>query len=237
MTISFRATFLIGMCTLLIAGVMMFYDRDIKPENAINPVYQKAPMIAFEFAKIPSEINVLFLKKDNVNINKPFIKKMQMLNTIDFAFILSYTVFLMFFSLMVGKQNIEILGYIGAFITLIAGFSDIMENAQLLNILEKIKSSEKYLPELTNLHFWTWIKWGFLGVLMTILLPCLLNVKSSIYTMSIGVLMACGAILGIIAFVSQCSIWISRYTGFIFIPLFPLLIFYSLARWKMWINS
>ncbi len=162
---------------------------------------------------------------------------MQMLNTIDFAFILSYTVFLMFFSLMVGKQNIEILGYIGAFITLIAGFSDIMENAQLLNILEKIKSSEKYLPELTNLHFWTWIKWGFLGVLMTILLPCLLNVKSSIYTMSIGVLMACGAILGIIAFVSQCSIWISRYTGFIFIPLFPLLIFYSLARWKMWINS
>jgi hypothetical protein len=237
MNINFKSTFFIGVCTLLIAGVMMFYDRGIKPENAINPAYQKAPMIAFEFAKTPSEINVLFLEKGGIKLNEPFIKKMKTLNTIDFAFILVYTLFLMFFAFAISKQNVEICGYVGAFITLIVGVSDVMENVQLLNILEKINPSEKYLPELTNLHFWTWIKWGFLSVLMAILLPCLLNGKSSIFTLGLGVLMACVAILGLVASISQCPTWISRYTSLIFIPLFPLLILYAFARWKMWIKS
>ena len=222
---------------MLIAGIMMFYDKSTKPENVINPDYQKAPMIAFEFAKTPSEINLLFLKKDNINLNRLFINKMKTLNVIDFAFILSYVLFLMSFSFVMRKQNIEILGYVGVFVSLIVGISDVMENVQLLNILKKIKSSEKYLPELKNLYFWTWIKWGFLGISMGVLLPCLLKVKNSIFTIGLGILMACVAIVGLVAFISQCPIWISRYIGLIFIPLFPFLIVYSLARWKMWLKN
>jgi hypothetical protein len=216
---------------------MMFHKMNVKPQNNINPAYQKAPLIAFEFAKKPADINALFLQKDGKTINVAFMEKMEFINTVDFGFILSYTLLLAFFSLTISKQNMSGLGYFGVLIAVLVGVGDVFENIKLFEIMEKITPTEDYQPELSSLNFWTWTKWGLLGILMVVLLPCLIKTTSSIYSILLGIVMGIVAILGLVAFITQCPTWISRYTSLIFIPLFPLLIIYSLARWKMWLNS
>lgn len=216
---------------------MMLYKMNVNPQNNINPAYEKAPLIAFEFAKKPADINALFLQKGGKTVNVAFVEKMEFINTIDFAFILSYTLLLSFFSLVISKQNISILGYFGVLIAFLVGVGDVLENIKLFEILRIISPTEDYQPELNNLHLWTWIKWGLLGILMVVLLPCLIKTTSSIYSILLGILMAIVAILGLVAFITQCPTWISLYTGLIFKPIFPLLIIYSLAHWKMWVNS
>lgn len=215
---------------------MIMYKKEIKPQNEINPVYQTKPIIAFEFAKTPAEINQLFFNKDKQVINKAFVDKMKELNYIDFIFIISYSLILLYFSLTIAQNKLAVLGYIGASIAVIVGIADILENFQLLGILDKLKPSESYEPELSNLYIWTWTKWGLISVLIIVVLPCLFRQQSSIFTLALGVIMSIVAILGFVAYFSQCQTWISHYTGSIFL-LFFIIILYSLARWRMWIKS
>lgn len=212
---------------------MMMYKKEIKSQNEINPVYQKKPIIAFEFAKTPAEINQLFFNKDKQTINSDFVDKMKALNYIDFVFILGYSLLLFYFSLTIAQNNLPVFGYIGALIAVIVGIADVLENIQLLGILDKLKLSETYEPQLSNLYIWTWIKWGGISTLVIALLPCLFNAQSSIFTLVLGGLMLIVVIFGIFAYFSQCPTWIARYTSSIFL-LFPIIILYSLGRWKTW---
>jgi hypothetical protein len=238
MNITFKTTFFVGLFTLLIAGFMMFYKTEIKPQNVSNKAYQKAPMIAFEFAETADDINKLFyINKQNEKIpNQEFMDKMDFLNKIDFLFIISYVIFLAFFSISLSKQNIVWLGYLGAFVSVVIGLADVIENVQLLAILKKVNLVATYQPALTLLNTWTWIKWGLLGLIMVILLPCLFRKDSNIYDLMVGTLMVMVAILGLVAFVSKCPNWIAHYTQFIFL-LFPIIILYSLAMWREWIGK
>jgi hypothetical protein len=233
MSVSFKTTFFVGLFTLVIAGVMMFYDKNIKPQNVSHEAYKKAPIIAFEFAETPDDINKLFYVNENSEqkLNKKFIDKMLFINKIDFVFIISYVLFLALFSLSISRKNKIQIGYLGAIISGIVGLADVMENVQLFSILEQLDLSATYQPALTSLNVWTWIKWGLLGVLMVVLLPCLFRKNSGYFDYILGFLMLCVALSGVVAFVSQSPVWIARYTQFIFL-LFPVIILYAFVAWR-----
>jgi hypothetical protein len=233
MSISFKTTFFVGLFTLFVASVMMFYDKGTKPQGVSDEAYRKAPMIAFEFAETSEDINKLFYvgRNNERKRNEKFIDKMLFLNQIDFVFIVSYVLFLAFFSLSISIKNKVKMGYLGAIISVIIGLADVVENIQLLTILEKLDLSATYQTELSLLNIWTWIKWGFLGVLMLVLLPCLFRKNSNYFDYILAVLMLGIVFLGVVAFVSQSPVWIARYTQFIFL-LFPVIILYAFVAWR-----
>jgi hypothetical protein len=138
-------------------------------------------------------------------------------------------------SQLIGKlssiKNKVKMGYLGAIISVIIGLADVVENIQLLTILEKLDLSATYQTELSLLNIWTWIKWGFLGVLMLVLLPCLFRKNSNYFDYILAVLMLGIVFLGVVAFVSQSPVWIARYTQFIFL-LFPVIILYAFVAWR-----
>ena len=118
-------------------------------------------IIAFEFAKTIQDINLLF---SGLSANE--IQRIDIGNYIDFGFMLTYSLFLIFLfkkaSIVFNKKWLKV----GILLAMLALFSDILENLILLKItgiyLANLNES-LFSPLLEKLHLITWLKWGTLA--------------------------------------------------------------------------
>lgn len=131
-----------------------------------NPEGYQSFIVAFEFAKTPEQIHVLFN-----GFTAETFRNIDIGNYIDFGFMVTYNLFLIvfFYKASITFNKKWLLAGIPFSVTVL--IADLIENIYLLQITgmytPAITDSE-LIPVLTRLHFITWIKWGGLAVIFAI---------------------------------------------------------------------
>jgi len=130
------------------------------------------PIIAFEFIETKDEIEKL-LAWDNAVQRTDLIDAMRFGIKLDYVFMSAYSLFLGLFCWVcyrISKKRVYLTGVVIAPIVWIA---DGIENLQLLNIMSNLLAEESISFELEFLSIFTWIKWGGIAVIFTVLIPYL----------------------------------------------------------------
>ena len=129
---------------------------------------EKAPegynsvILAFEFVSDEAELREVLSPLSLAEING-----LDMLNKVDFAFMLLYGAFLLSIVIALKKlHNHHWLKYVAGMIMLIV-LSDFLENLQLLNLTELFRSGDISVQgTIDQLALFTWLKWILLAVVI-----------------------------------------------------------------------
>ena len=140
-------------------------------------------IIAFEFAKIPADIQQLFN-----GLNEKIIRNVNIGNYLDYGFMATYTLLLALSSLKFSKEFDKKWLRMGIFLAMLAFIGDFTENIYLLRLSDDFlakASKESFISNLACLHFFTWLKWGGLSVCFAFL--SYLFFKGKWYSKIVGV--------------------------------------------------
>ena len=130
------------------------------------------PIIAFEFIETKDEVEKL-LAWDNTVQRTGLIDAMRFGIKLDYVFMSAYSLFLGLFSWVCYKISQKRMYITGVVIAPIVWIADGIENLQLLNIMSNLLAEESISFELELLSIFTWIKWGGIAVIFTVLIPYL----------------------------------------------------------------
>ncbi len=136
--------------------------------NSFSPPVEKAPegynsvILAFEFVSDEAELREVLSPLSLAEING-----LDMLNKVDFAFMLLYGAFLLSIVIALKKlHNHHWLKYVAGMIMLIV-LSDFLENLQLLNLTELFRSGDISVQgTIDQLALFTWLKWILLAIVI-----------------------------------------------------------------------
>lgn len=165
---------LLAVPLLVLMVLMRLYFPKIAPEGF------QSFIAAFEFAKTPEQIHILFNGFTATDFRNADIG-----NYLDFGFMLIYSLFLFQFFKIATKYFGKKWLVAGIPLTIVVLFADISENICLLQITSiytpEINATE-LLPLLQMLHIITWIKWGGLAIIFALFSIKLMgkNILSSI---------------------------------------------------------
>jgi len=127
------------------------------------------PILAFEFAVSPQEVENLFGEPQS-EYRAAMIAAMDLGNRLDYIYMVLYTLFLLGFSVTCARLNQNPYYYSAALISILVLLGDVMENVQLLGITRKLAEGG-FERELQLLFYFTWLKWGGLALIFLILVP------------------------------------------------------------------
>jgi len=179
------------------------------------------PIIAFEFVQSQSEVSQLFGLSDSPD-QLSMIKAMDFGNRLDYIYMVLYTSFLFFFSLVCAKNTGQRYYYAGSMLSLVILVADALENIQLLRITAKI-TSQDFAKELSLLHCFTWMKWGGITIVFLILAPYFF--KGRIYSKVIGSIGISSFILSVLAYLNRSAL--NELLGLSVVLMFLMMIVYS----------
>ena len=154
------------------------------------------PIIAFEFVETPEEVYQLFGAMNSPE-QQEMVKAMNLVNRLDFVYMLLYSTFLLAFSVKCAEETGSKTCYTGAFTSIVVLAADFLENLQLLGITSKLQT-EGFEQHLAYLRVFTWLKWGGIAVTFLLLLPYL--TKGNLYSKIVGVFGVIPFVLGLLAF-------------------------------------
>lgn len=123
-------------------------------------------IIAFEFAKTPEQIHLLFN-----DFTEEMIRNIDFGNYVDFGFMFTYSMFLILFFKKAAKTFKKKWLYAGIPLSVIVLLADIIENIYLLKITgmySPMVNSDELALVLQKLHIFTWIKWGGLAIIFAL---------------------------------------------------------------------
>ncbi len=146
---------------LLIFTILM---EMLFPVNA--PEGYKSFIVAFEFTKTPEQLYNLFN-----GYTPKTLSRIDSGNTIDFGFMMTYSMFLILFFWKAVKIFHQKWPFWGILLTVIVFFADVSENVFLLRITNLYSyelQGEQLTTALRMLHIVTWIKWGGLAVIFAL---------------------------------------------------------------------
>ncbi len=219
-----------ALLTLMLAIWTALYKRHIKPPNHVST---KQPVLLFEFARSAQDIRALFINQSG-QPTIPFIKKMRFLVRLDYAFIGSYTMFIVFFALEVEKEHSSIVNYIAIAAAIVVGLFDILENIQLLTILDLVQQTphSTFRPQLRRLSVFTWIKWEATVFLMLLFTPFLWS--ENFASRVLVILSFIVLLLGILALrerlLSRLLVWAQRFPLSVLLTFFYFLMYILVIR-------
>ena len=127
------------------------------------------PVIAFEFAAEAEDVIRVFGEANSPE-REEIVRTMSNSTRLDFLFLILYGAFLFTFSITCASMTGNRVYYLPALLSILAPIFDIFENLQLLSIMGQIGSGE-FVSELTYLRFYTWMKWGALALIFSLLVP------------------------------------------------------------------
>ena len=165
---------LLAVPLLVFMVLMRTYFPKVAPEGF------QSFIVAFEFARTPEQIHLLFNGFTTADFRNADIG-----NYLDFGFMITYSLFLFQFFKIGTKYFKDRWLFLGIPLTFIILFADISENICLLRITS-IYTPEINAAELQStlkiLHVITWIKWGSLALIFALFSINLLgrNILSSI---------------------------------------------------------
>jgi hypothetical protein len=190
----FRVAAWIGAALLAVTVVLLA----VLPKHAgVLPQGFRTPILAFEFARTPAEVEALFGPPGSTE-RTALVRATDRGNAIDFLFMAVYSSFLAFFALGVARLAGRRYALV-AVLAPLAAIADCFENFQLFAITSHLGGN--YEEALSKLPVFTWIKWGGLAFSVAWLSPFLLHHRG--IERLTGVLGASTGILAVLAAVSR----------------------------------
>lgn len=162
----FLVSGLVGLAVILTSLVLMTVFPVKAPEL---PQGFFTPIIAFEFIQDREDVNALFGPAGSP-VRENTIRKMDLGNRLDYAYMILYSSFLFIFCLQTYLITGKRWFLLGAFTTFVILAADMLENVQLLDITAMLSTGD-FDEQLRLLHFFTWLKWGGIVAVFLILLP------------------------------------------------------------------
>jgi hypothetical protein len=143
--------------------VMSLVNMRLFPQNAPGQIDGIAsPIVAFEFAETPADIEALFGPAGS-SARQAMVQAMDRGNRADYLYMLLYSAFLFSFAWIAFRQTGQKWLTAGMVLAALALVGDGLENVQLLQITAVLDSGE-FGAALTRLHWFTWLKWGSLAL-------------------------------------------------------------------------
>lgn len=125
------------------------------------------PILAYEFIRTPREVQDLFGEPGS-DFRASMVEAMNLGNRLDYGYMVLYSLFLFTFSVTCARIWKRPRYYLAGFLSLLLLLGDAMENVQLLGIADKLATGG-FERELQLLFYFTWLKWGGLGLVFLIL--------------------------------------------------------------------
>lgn len=147
----FRVAVFFGIL-LFLTGVLILFFNPLPQNNLPKGFYSS--ILAFEFIHTNAEVIRFF----EVNELPDYLYKFNMVNAIDYFFMVFYSLFLTSFSFAVFKITKTKWMFVAMFFSLLAWPSDLFENIQIGKIANNIYGNND--QSLYLLNIFTWIKWG-----------------------------------------------------------------------------
>ncbi|MCX7679399.1 MAG: hypothetical protein N2316_09280 [Spirochaetes bacterium] len=161
------ATFGAGIFVFVTFGAMMLIGGNPRPAVYPNEHRYSAAISWFERAESVRDV-FSALGHPHTEEGMRIRKAMDVINIIDFAFMISYAAFFgllyYFFALYAKKggtflRTLNVFGFIGAIFAIVMLFGDIFENIQLLELTKATSEAEVDIHVLGRLMFFTRVKW------------------------------------------------------------------------------
>ena len=130
------------------------------------------PIIAFEFIETKAEVEKL-LAWGNTSERTDLIEAMRLGIALDYVFMCAYSLFLGLFCCVCYRKSQKRRYLVGVLAAPIVCIADGIENLQLLNIMTNLLAEEAISFQLELLSISTWIKWGGIAVIFSLLVPYL----------------------------------------------------------------
>lgn len=156
-----RPLFISTVLGLLLIPLLVMINS-YSPPTASAPEGYNSVILAFEFVSNGEELREVLSSLSLAEING-----LDMLNKVDFAFMLLYGAFLLSIVIALKKlHNHHWLKYVAGMIMLIV-LSDFLENLQLLNLTELFRSGDISVQgTIDQLALFTWLKWILLAIVI-----------------------------------------------------------------------
>jgi hypothetical protein len=155
----------LGIVTLLLAAAITV---TLPLRMGPLPAGMRTPIIAFELARTPAEVEAMFGAPDSA-ARRAWAAAMDRANRIDFAFMVAYAAYIVAFS-----RALAALGSTAARasqpLAVLAVVFDALENMQLFTITARLGGD--YIAALAALVWFTWLKWIALAVALACWAPC-----------------------------------------------------------------
>lgn len=171
-------TSIFGLMTILLGLILL----SILPSKANLSDGYRTPVIAFEFARVESDLS--FLSGTSAVSQK---NRKQMVNAHSWDMVFPFAYGGLLFLLLLGLFfNGFRLAALGLPISLLAIYFDLVENFTLLEILQILNSQSVVGEYLASLYPITWLKWGSIAICIFII-SIGLFLKKEYYSFGIGV--------------------------------------------------
>ena len=192
-----------------------------KPQNNLPEGFH-TPIIAFEFIKTHQEVKHFF-QVDDLNT---YMYKFDMVNRIDFIFMVCYSLFLASMAWTFYKITKFWPMLIAAFLSLLAWPADALENIQIAKIAEHYHNGD-IQDYLHYLNIFTWLKWGALAG--TFLIMSNYFYKKGVFNIFTAIITTTTFILAMVAFFQRSFIneLMSTFVVLSFLMLFIYALFYK----------
>lgn len=182
---------------LIVLTALMLWMSNYMPPANLAPKSYSSVIIAFEF---------ILNRQDLVEVLSPLsseqIQGLDMVNYIDFGYMIVYSSLLAGFTYITQQLNGPRYLIIGIGLALVALFGDFFENIQLLDLtsMYRAEAEDGFASIISNLFLFTWTKWGALALAMALLVPTLFSKGAFSKVISITLSIPAVLLLG-------CAIW------------------------------
>jgi len=198
--------------------IAMHLMRSVSPPAGRVPPPYKSVVLALEFATSNDDVLNILTPLPSTNVHD-----LDHLNYYDFFFMLVYSAFLAQFLVKylttTRRPHLKPLALVAALICL----ADLAENLTLLKITSLYSGGiNDFMPYLTYLRFFTWLKWA--GLAFTFAGLGMMMIQREAFSRLLAVSLFLPAVLLTLCFVNYDS-WISIFTTSVFLGFVVLLIF------------
>lgn len=162
----FRIAAWIGVVTTLVG---IYLTLVFPREMGLLPAGMRTPIIAFELARTPTEIENMFGGVGDYERDM-WKRAMDAGNKADYVFLVLYGLFFIAFSralMQAGSKSARV----GRAIAALPSAMDAIENMQLLEITKALGGD--YAEALSRLHLFTWLKWLGIALIFASWVPAL----------------------------------------------------------------
>ncbi|WP_269621462.1 hypothetical protein [Zhongshania sp. BJYM1] len=150
-----------GSATIMLGIAMLF----VFPLSADLSEGFRTPIIAFEFAQTEEDLSFLSGSTESSRLNR---EKMDAGHVWDMVFPFAYAGFIALTAIQLASRGRRFI-YAGAVLAVLIIPLDINENLTLLKITEALGNSVSIGTLLLELHTATWLKWGAIGISISVL--------------------------------------------------------------------
>lgn len=190
-----------GVVGLMVVAMSLFLLTILPTKADVGPMPEGfvTPIIAFEFAKTPLDVENLFAVGE-ARSQMRLAAAMDLGNILDYGYMVLYSLFLGWFSFICVKVSNNRFFYLPCGLAGLALIGDALENVQLLGITAKLATMD-IGAELSALQIFTWIKWGSLAFAFLLL---------AFYFIQGGWFSSAIAVVGVACFCAGCVAFFQR---------------------------